>query len=69
MARAKEKELNLAGTAEVLGLGCRQTRLIWERYAVDGTNSPGAATNRAGDRCSQLIYFAAAVETFSASSL
>ena len=36
MAGVKAGELNLVEAAEVLGLGCRQTKRVWRRYQDDG---------------------------------
>jgi len=36
MASVKANELNLVEAAQVLGLGYRQTRRVWKRYAAEG---------------------------------
>lgn len=36
MAGVKKKELNLVQAAELMAVGCRQSRRIWKRYQADG---------------------------------
>jgi hypothetical protein len=42
MTSVKASELNLVEAAEVLGLGYRQTKRIWKRYAAEGDASAPA---------------------------